>query len=275
VRRLARDLENQGIHYWLDEAKMKVGDSLIKKIREGIDRIDYFVVVLSENSIEAPWVVNELDVAMNHQINGKNIKVLPLMLEECDPPGFLLGKLYADFKNEDKYESSFKLLVNSMGVVFNKTALDSKKSECNLGTAIDKAYSFSLSLMSKPFHRPYQYMGMSVQQAEVAVGMLSNKVGNILVENDACRMLLEAEGNFISYIEVDLKETAPHRQDIEFDSEPILGSLSIGLTELELARKKIHYHTYYDHRKKIKVSVSCPYDGGPLTVGFSSKYYGL
>jgi hypothetical protein len=88
-------------------------------------------------------------------------------------------------------------------------------------------------------------------------------------------MLLEAEGNFISYVEVDLKATAPHNQNQEFDSEPVLGALSIGLTELDLERKKTHYHTYYDHRRKLKVSVSCLYDGAPLTVAFSSKYYGM
>ena len=27
VRKLARDLENHGVHYWLDEAEMKIGDS--------------------------------------------------------------------------------------------------------------------------------------------------------------------------------------------------------------------------------------------------------
>ena len=27
VRKLARDLENHGVHYWIDEAEMKIGDS--------------------------------------------------------------------------------------------------------------------------------------------------------------------------------------------------------------------------------------------------------
>ncbi|EPB1972045.1 toll/interleukin-1 receptor domain-containing protein [Escherichia coli] len=139
VRKLARDLENHGVHYWLDEAEMKIGDSLIQKIREGIDSVDYFAVVLSPDSINAPWVVNELDVAMNHQINGKKIKVLPIMLKECDPPGFLVGKLYADFRDEDNYVEAFKRLIQSMGVVFNKNVMRDEKTFNNLGTALDKA----------------------------------------------------------------------------------------------------------------------------------------
>lgn len=274
VRKLSRDLENHGVRCWLDEAEMKIGDSLIQKIRDGIDNVDFFAIVLSSNSINAPWVVNELDVAMNLQISGKNIKVLPLMFKECEPPGFLIGKLYADFKDEGKYEESFKVLLNTIGVVFNKHAMDDKASPNNLGTALDKVVAKNLPLMSKPFHRPFQYIGMSIAQAEEAVGKPRNDVGNIIVENDECMMLLEAEGNFINYIDVDIKRTAPHCQNQEFDSESILGSLSIGLSELEFARKQTHYHTYYDHRKRLKIGVSCPYDGGPLSVGFSSKYYG-
>ncbi|WP_133493443.1 toll/interleukin-1 receptor domain-containing protein [Alcanivorax sp. 24] len=275
VRTLARDLESHGVRYWLDEAEMKIGDSLIQKIREGIDSVDFFAVILSPNSVEAPWVVNELDVAMNHQINGKPIKILPILLKECEPPGFLVGKVYGDFRIDDQYEDSFRKLINSIGLVFNKSVMNSEIIPNNLGTALDKAFLKSLPLMPKPFHRPFQYMGMPIHKAETEVGATANAVGNIIVENDNCRMLLEAEGNFISYVEIDLKSTAPHNLNQEFDSEPVLGSLSIGLPELDLKRKKTHCHTYYDHRRQIKVSVSCLYDGAPLTVGFSSKYYGM
>ncbi|KAA3667207.1 toll/interleukin-1 receptor domain-containing protein [Pectobacterium carotovorum] len=275
VRKLARDLENHGVRYWLDEAEMKIGDSLIMKIREGIDNVDYFAIILSPNSINAPWVVNELDVAMNQQISGKKIKVLPIMFKECEAPGFLLGKFYGDFRHEENYEESFKKLINSIGIVFNKNIMRNEKTSHNLSTALDKALYKNLPMMCKPFHRPFQYIGMTISQVEKETGCKSNDVGNIIVENEDCHMLLEAEGNFINYVEVDFKKTAPHYQNQEFDSEIPLGALSIGLSEIELARKETHYHTYYDHRKKLKISVSCPYDGAPLTVGFSSKYYGM
>lgn len=274
VRKLARDLENHGVQYWLDDAEMKIGDSLIQKIRAGIDSVDYFAVILSPNSVNAPWVVNELDVAMNHQINGKPIKILPILLKECDLPSFLVGKLYGDFQNEDDYESSFEKLVNSIDLVYNKSVMNSVRNPNTLGTALDKAVSYNFPIMSKPFHRPFQYMGMTIQKAESEVGENANDVGNIIVETDDCRMFLQAEGNFISYVDVDLKATAPHYQNQEFDSEPVLGALSIGLNELDLVRKQTHFHTYYENRKKLKVSVFCDYDGAPLKVAFSSKYYG-
>ncbi|EJG0889558.1 TPA: toll/interleukin-1 receptor domain-containing protein [Vibrio parahaemolyticus] len=275
VRKLARDLENHNVKCWLDEAEMKIGDSLIQKIREGIDNVEFFAVILSPSSINAPWVVNELDVAMNFQISGKPIKVLPIMLKDCEPPGLLVGKLYGNFMDESDYIESFKKLLNTMGVVFNKQAMDDTASIYNLGSAIDKAMSYRLPLLSAPFHRPYQYIGMQINRAEAAIGVKANDVGNIIVENDECKMLLEAEGNFISFVDVSIKRTAPHYQKQEFDSEPILGALSIGLSELELVKKQTHFHSYYDYRRQLKVSVACQYDTAPISVGFSAKYYGL
>ncbi len=275
VRRLATDLDNQGINYWLDEAEIKVGESLIEKIRDGIDKVDYVVVVLSPNSVSSPWVQREVDVAMNQEIMGRRIKVLPLMYRKCDPPGFLLGKRYADFTDDSRYSISLEDLVQSLGIVFNKNAHAPKNSITNLSQAIDKALNQAVLMLNRPFHRPFQYMGMSVQDAARSTGGVPNDVGNIILDTDECHMLLEAEGNFISFVDIELKRTAPHRQDQEFDSEMVLGALSISPSELELVRKKTHSHTYYDHKKRLKISVSCLYDGAPLSVGFSSKYYGM
>lgn len=275
VRRLAADLGNQGIPYWLDEAEIKVGESLIEKIRDGIDKVDFVAVVLSPNSVASPWVQHEVDVAMNQEIMGRRVKVLPLMYIACDPPGFLLGKRYADFTEDTRYANALEDLVNSIGVVFSKNAYAPPTNATNLGQALDKAWNKALPMLNRPFHRPFQYMGMAIQNAVRVTGGTPNDVGNIILDTEECHMLLEAEGNFINYVDVELKRTAPHRQDQEFDSEMVLGALSVNPSELELVCRKTHVHTYYDHKKRLKVSVSCLYDGAPLSVGFSSKYYGM
>jgi hypothetical protein len=123
VRKLARDLDNHGVKYWLDEAQIKVGESLIEKIRNGLDEVDYVAVILSPSSIASSWVQREVDVAINQEIDGKQVKVLPIMYRHCQLPGFLLGKLYADFTDESKYTVAFKRLVESIGIVFNKMLL--------------------------------------------------------------------------------------------------------------------------------------------------------
>lgn len=144
-----------------------------------------------------------------------------------------------------------------------------------LESAIDRAVNYGLTVLSKPFHRPFQYIGMTIKDAAKSVNGKPNKVGNIIIDSEQCHLVLEAEGNFISYVDIELKKTAPWSQSRPFDSEAILGVLSINPSELELVRKQTHFHTYYDHRRKLKIGVACHYEGAPLSVGFSSKYYGM
>jgi hypothetical protein len=103
-------LDNQGIPFWLDEAEIKVGESLIEKIRAGIDKVDFVAVILSPNSVASAWVQREVDVAMNQEIAGRRVKVLPLMYRKCELPGFLLGKRYADFTEDSRYPAALGFL---------------------------------------------------------------------------------------------------------------------------------------------------------------------
>jgi hypothetical protein len=117
VSRLAEDLTNRGIEVWVDEAEIKIGDSLIEKIRAGIDQVDFVAVVLSHASIESEWVKKEVDVAVNQEIAGRRVKVLPIMIEKLSQdeiPGFLLGKLYADFSSEDNYREALRKLLERL-----------------------------------------------------------------------------------------------------------------------------------------------------------------
>lgn len=275
VRQLAADLEHQGFGYWLDEAEIKVGESLIEKIRDGIDTNAYVAVILSPDSIASPWVQREVDVAMNQEIRGRRVKVLPIMFRECELPGFLLGKRYADFSNPSNYSAALADLVQSMGIVFNRRAMTPDDASGTLARALDKAWATALPMLSRPFHRPFQYIGMTILDAARATRGTPNEAGNIILDSDDCHMCLTTEGNFVSFVEVDLKATAPHYQNQAFDSEPVLGAFSISLNELELVRTQTHCHTYYDHKKRLKITVSCVYDGAPLSVSFGSKYYGM
>jgi len=182
--------------------------------------------------------------------------------------------------SQNRFEQAINILPSPIVSIVNSHAFATPENGGYLGTltlgdAIDRAaINYGLYVLSSPFHRPFQYMGMSIEDAARAVGGKPNKVGNIIVDSEQAHMLLEAEGNFINYVDIELKKTAPWSQSRPFDSAAILGVLSINPSELELARKQTHFHTYYDHKKRLKIDVSCQYDGAPLSVGFSSKYYG-
>lgn len=97
VRRLGADLGALGARVWIDEAELNIGDSLIGRISAAIDDMEFLAVVLSPEAVDSRWVHQELEQAMSQQLAEKGVKVLPLLYKLCDIPGFLRGKLYADF----------------------------------------------------------------------------------------------------------------------------------------------------------------------------------
>lgn len=117
VRQLRNDLLEHGVpRVWVDEAEIEIGDSLTAKIAEGMRETRYIGVVLSSRSIEAPWVRKELDIAINREISGGEVVVLPLLYEKCTLPAFLEGKLYADFTSTEQYEAALAKLLRKLRI---------------------------------------------------------------------------------------------------------------------------------------------------------------
>src|SRR5579871_3211772 len=104
VRELAVDLEKAGVAVWVDEAEIKVGESLLDKIGRAIEETKYVGVVLSSNSVNSRWVQRELKMAMHKELQENRIVVLPLLLSKIDIPIFLADRLYADFTDLTGYQ---------------------------------------------------------------------------------------------------------------------------------------------------------------------------
>ena len=114
ARRVAADLIVAGIVVWLDEAEIGPGDSLIRKIEEGLTSVEYVAAFLSPNSVKSPWVTKELDIAMTREIRGRRVVVLPLLIhdiKDSEIPAFLSDKLYVDFRNSEQYHLAFQKLL--------------------------------------------------------------------------------------------------------------------------------------------------------------------
>lgn len=117
ARRLAADLRKAGHAVWIDEAEINIGDSLIEKISEGLDQVDFVAAIITAASVTSKWVTRELDIASNREIEENRVVVLPLLLESVVLPGFLKGKFYGDFTDMSRYEATLDLLLRKLGTV--------------------------------------------------------------------------------------------------------------------------------------------------------------
>lgn len=113
ARRLAVDLRSRGVTVWIDDAEVKIGDSLVSAIQSGIAFADYFGIVLSPSSVSSPWVQRELYAAFAQEDAGR-LKILPLLFVDCEVPLFLANRLWIDFRTEDIYADSLGRLVGQL-----------------------------------------------------------------------------------------------------------------------------------------------------------------
>ena len=97
VERLAQDLKRKGVKVWVDFWEIKVGDSIVAKIEEAIQRNDYLAVVLTPSSVKSNWVQKELAAGLVTELEEKSVVVLPLLAKKCKIPSLLKDKKYADF----------------------------------------------------------------------------------------------------------------------------------------------------------------------------------
>jgi hypothetical protein len=74
---LARQLRDSGLSVWYDVFSLKVGDSLRRRIDDGLTKSRYGIVVVSKHFFSKEWPQNELDGLMGREIAGTKV-ILPI-----------------------------------------------------------------------------------------------------------------------------------------------------------------------------------------------------
>lgn len=94
-----KDLDStHGIRYWIDRHEIRAGDSLMKMLAEGIDDSDFFVIVVSRNSLDSRWSTQEFFLAYGSQLRDQQPKILPILIDDVPVPPLL-----RDFKTYDLF----------------------------------------------------------------------------------------------------------------------------------------------------------------------------
>jgi hypothetical protein len=77
VRVLADRLRTSGFSVWYDEFELKIGDSLRKKIDQGLFKSKYGIVVISPDFIKKNWTEYEFNGMIAREMNGQKV-ILPI-----------------------------------------------------------------------------------------------------------------------------------------------------------------------------------------------------
>ncbi len=97
---LAQDLRNYGNDVWLDKWEIKLGDSIIEKMNQGLAGANYVILCYSSSGIDTPWMSAEWMSSFARQLGGANIKIIPVILSGGEPPAILADRQYIDLRSE-------------------------------------------------------------------------------------------------------------------------------------------------------------------------------
>jgi HEAT repeat protein len=156
AQRLATDLTAYGLRVWWDHWEMRVGDSLTEKIQDGISRSSWLAILLSPDSVNAPWVKRELSAALAEEIEGSHVIVLPLLIAECNLPPFLKDRKYADFR--DSYESGLGALLARVASPIRPNLAEDLLSECE--SRVLRAYA-KIAAGERPKYQEFLFEKLS------------------------------------------------------------------------------------------------------------------
>ena len=119
ARKIASDLQNRDLYVWRDEGEIDIGDSISDKIQEGLKQCYTFIIVISPEALNRPWVKEELRAAYNLRL-AEDLKILPAVYKDCEIPLFLSDYRFADFREEKNYTEQLEILSRSVSNAVKK-----------------------------------------------------------------------------------------------------------------------------------------------------------
>ena len=110
VDRLANDLKATGFEVWYDLSGLEPGSRWRQEIQKAIQESQFFLVVLSPNSIISDWVEREFLFA-----SDQDKKIIPLLYQPCTLPMWSLNLHFIDMQGKN-YSLHYQDLLKVMGV---------------------------------------------------------------------------------------------------------------------------------------------------------------
>ena len=115
--KLAEILKRYRLKFWYSEQDIVGSKKWHDEIGKALSRCDWFVLVLSSNSIKSKWVKQELLFALN-DVRYED-KIVPVLFKKCDPLGlsWTLGN-FQIIKFTTSFKKGFSDLLRVWGIKY-------------------------------------------------------------------------------------------------------------------------------------------------------------
>jgi hypothetical protein len=119
-------LVRAGYNVWQDERRLFAGDALVPELSKAISEADFYLVFLSKNSVNSPYVQYELTNAMTLQITKNRPRVLPVRLDESEVPTILEGFMYIRMESTEQTITSILKTMEQMNFSISRSKNESE-----------------------------------------------------------------------------------------------------------------------------------------------------
>lgn len=96
VSLFASIMAKNGFDIWMDVKQIKLGESIISAVSDGLNNADIYMIFISQNSNSSLWVEQELNIALTKNVENRKPLIIPVLLDDCTIPTVLEGRLYLD-----------------------------------------------------------------------------------------------------------------------------------------------------------------------------------
>lgn len=96
---LAVALRERQIQVWIDHEQIRFGDSIPRKISEGLDSADVILVLVSEQFTASRWCRVEYEPLIVREIDTGKTCVIPVLLDDAQMPVLFRAKRHLDLRS--------------------------------------------------------------------------------------------------------------------------------------------------------------------------------
>ena len=130
VRELYGRLESEGwIDAWLDEIKLYPGQDWNYEIEQAVEEADVILVCLTKNSVtKEGYIQRELRIILDYADYKPEgaLYIIPVKLEECEPPKRIRRWQYADYFPESNRGIAYQRLLESLKFCASRLGISTK-----------------------------------------------------------------------------------------------------------------------------------------------------
>jgi hypothetical protein len=114
VEEFASKLRSKGVNAWVALWEILPGDSLVDKIfEEGLKDAQAVIIILSNSSVNKPWVREELNASIVKRIE-QNSKLIPVVIDDCRVPESLKSIVWEKINNVNNFDIELDRIVMSI-----------------------------------------------------------------------------------------------------------------------------------------------------------------